>query len=128
MSRTRVAVLLCAGGLVEGAVFALWPLIAWTLAELLFSTPTRAGLAWTPGPVAPLVLSAVLAFPLLGPVLHLLFCEEPAHGAGWRAPTTELPEGVPYALGAAPDSPRRRFRSGLGSPAEPSAPHGARSS
>ncbi|MEU0075848.1 hypothetical protein ABZ027_40940 [Streptomyces sp. NPDC006332] len=28
-----------------------------------------------------------------------------AYGAGWRAPVTELPEGVPYARGAAPDSP-----------------------
>lgn len=29
-----------------------------------------------------------------------------AYSAGWRAPTTELPEGVPYARGADPDSPR----------------------
>ena len=29
-------------------------------------------LAWTPGLVAPLLLAAVLAFPLLGPLLHLL--------------------------------------------------------
>ncbi|MEU6449448.1 MULTISPECIES: hypothetical protein [unclassified Streptomyces] len=28
-----------------------------------------------------------------------------AYGAGWRAPTTELPEGVPYARGADPDRP-----------------------
>ncbi|GEC09850.1 hypothetical protein SSP24_75050 [Streptomyces spinoverrucosus] len=28
-----------------------------------------------------------------------------AYGAGWRAPATELPKGVPYARGAAPDSP-----------------------
>ncbi|MFC4506932.1 MULTISPECIES: hypothetical protein [Streptomyces] len=28
-----------------------------------------------------------------------------AYGAGWRAPATELPEGVPYARGADPDSP-----------------------
>ncbi|MDH6629084.1 hypothetical protein M2271_006920 [Streptomyces sp. LBL] len=28
-----------------------------------------------------------------------------AYGAGWRAPVTELPEGVPYARGAAPGSP-----------------------
>ncbi|MFD9316397.1 hypothetical protein ACFWDQ_01545 [Streptomyces sp. NPDC060053] len=28
-----------------------------------------------------------------------------SYGAGWRAPVTELPEGVPYAGGAAPDSP-----------------------
>jgi hypothetical protein len=29
-------------------------------------------LRWTPGLVAPLLLAAVLAFPLLGPLLHLL--------------------------------------------------------
>ncbi|MFE0627533.1 hypothetical protein ACFW3D_11210 [Streptomyces sp. NPDC058864] len=28
-----------------------------------------------------------------------------AYGARWRAPVTELPDGVPYARGAAPDSP-----------------------
>ncbi|MFI7349435.1 hypothetical protein ACIBSR_24705 [Streptomyces sp. NPDC049936] len=28
-----------------------------------------------------------------------------AYGAGWRAPTTELPEGVPYTRGADPDRP-----------------------
>ncbi|MER5428415.1 hypothetical protein [Streptomyces sp. NPDC002588] len=28
-----------------------------------------------------------------------------AYGAGWRSPATRLPEGVPYARGAAPDSP-----------------------
>ncbi|MEU2494576.1 hypothetical protein [Streptomyces sp. NPDC007883] len=28
-----------------------------------------------------------------------------AYGAGWRAPVTDLPAGVPYARGAAPDSP-----------------------
>ncbi|MFJ4834350.1 hypothetical protein ACIP79_31225 [Streptomyces sp. NPDC088747] len=73
MSRTRVAGLLCAGGLVEGAVFALWPLTAWTLAELILSSPPRGpGLVWTPELLAPLLLSAVLAFPLLGPLLHLL--------------------------------------------------------
>ncbi|MFJ9801689.1 hypothetical protein [Streptomyces wuyuanensis] len=73
MSRTLVAGSLVAGGLVEGAVLALWPSAAWTLAELLLSAPPPgAGLVWTPGLVAPLVLAAVLAFPLLGPFLHLL--------------------------------------------------------
>jgi hypothetical protein len=73
MSRHVVVGLLAAGGLVEAAVFALWPLTAWTLAELVLSTPSPgAGLVWTPGMVAPLVLAAVLAFPLLGPLLHLL--------------------------------------------------------
>jgi hypothetical protein len=28
-----------------------------------------------------------------------------AYGAGWRTPTTELPDGVPYARGATPDRP-----------------------
>ncbi|MCT9078302.1 hypothetical protein [Streptomyces fulvoviolaceus] len=73
MPRTLVAGLLVAAGLVEGAVFALWPLTAWTLAELVLSAPPPGtGLVWTPGLVAPLVLSAVLAFPLLGPLLHLV--------------------------------------------------------
>ncbi|MEU9954943.1 hypothetical protein [Streptomyces sp. NPDC050982] len=85
MSRTRVAGLLCAGGLVEGAVFALWPLTAWTLAELVLSSaPEGDGLAWTPDLVAPLVLAAVLAFPLLGPFLHLLLFV--AVGAGLAGP------------------------------------------
>ncbi|MEU0075847.1 hypothetical protein ABZ027_40935 [Streptomyces sp. NPDC006332] len=73
MSRTFVAGLLLPAGLVEGVVFALWPLTAWTLAELvLSSSPPGTGLVWTPSLVAPLVLAAVLAFPLLGPLLHFL--------------------------------------------------------
>ena len=68
-----MAGLLLAAGLVEAAVLALWPLTAWTLAELVVSSPPPGeGLAWTPGLVAPLMLAAVLAFPLLGPLLHLL--------------------------------------------------------
>ncbi|WP_217214269.1 hypothetical protein [Streptomyces sp. AC550_RSS872] len=72
MSRRLVPGLLLAAGLVEAAVLALWPLTAWTLAELLVSAPQGDALEWTPGLVAPLVLAAVLAFPLLGPLLHLL--------------------------------------------------------
>jgi len=73
LSRTFVAGLLLTGSLVEGAVFALWPLTAWTLAELVQSPPPPGGgLVWTPGLVAPLVLAGILAFPLLGPLLHLL--------------------------------------------------------
>ncbi|MFE7277518.1 hypothetical protein [Streptomyces sp. NPDC057623] len=94
MSRTLVAGSLLAAGLVEAAVLALWPLTAWTLAELVLSSPpSGAGLEWTPGLAAPLVLSAVLAFPLLGPLLHLLLfvgvgagLAEPlaaATGLGW---------------------------------------------
>ncbi|MEV2194891.1 hypothetical protein AB0I02_28510 [Streptomyces phaeochromogenes] len=45
----------------------------------------------------------------IGPVLIaealLARYEVLAYGAGWRAPVTELPEGVPYARGAAPDGP-----------------------
>ncbi|MFD7436355.1 hypothetical protein [Streptomyces sp. NPDC059861] len=94
MPRTLVASLLLAGGLVESAVFALWPLTAWNLAELVVSSPPPGdGLVWTPGVAAPLMLSAVLAFPWLGPVLHLLLfigvgagLAEPlatATGLGW---------------------------------------------
>ncbi|MEU8296548.1 hypothetical protein AB0C04_04595 [Micromonospora sp. NPDC048909] len=73
-SRARVVGLMLAGAVVDGAVFALWPLSAWTLAELVLPTsrPDGAALAWTPGLVAPLLLAAVLAFPLLGPLLHLV--------------------------------------------------------
>ncbi|MER7814656.1 hypothetical protein [Streptomyces sp. NPDC096153] len=85
MSRTRVAGLLLAGGLVEGAVFALWPLTAWTLAEqVLSSPPPGAGLVWTPGLAAPLLLAGVLAFPWLGPLLHLVLFV--GVGAGLAAP------------------------------------------
>ncbi|RZB19667.1 hypothetical protein StrepF001_08910 [Streptomyces sp. F001] len=85
MSRTLVAGLLLPAGLVEGAVFALWPLTAWTLAELVLSSPPPGtGLEWTPSLVAPLVLAAVLAFPLLGPLLHLLLVV--GVGAGLAGP------------------------------------------
>ena len=46
---------------------------------------------------------------VIGPVLLaealLARYEILAYGAGWRAPADELPEGVPYARGADPDSP-----------------------
>ena len=73
MSRRFVLGLLLTGALVEGAVFGLWPLTAWTIAgQVPGARPGAAGLAWTPDLIAPLVLAAVLAFPLLGPMLHLL--------------------------------------------------------
>ncbi|GAA4557196.1 hypothetical protein [Planotetraspora kaengkrachanensis] len=74
VSRPVAAELLLIGAVVEGAVFALWPLTSWTIAELVLSPPLfgAAALTWTPGLAAPLLLSAVLAFPLLGPLLHLL--------------------------------------------------------
>ncbi|TDC21982.1 hypothetical protein E1211_31790, partial [Micromonospora sp. 15K316] len=73
-SRTRVVGMIFAGAVVDGAVFALWPLTAWTLAELLLVTSPsdEAALIWTPGLAVPLLLAAVLAFPLLGPFLHLV--------------------------------------------------------
>jgi hypothetical protein len=85
-SRTGVIGLLLTGAIVEGTVFALWPLTAWTLARLVLPDPPS-GLgapAWTPGQVAPLVLAAVLAFPLLGPLLHLLLMV--GVGAGLAGP------------------------------------------
>ena len=73
ISRRFLLGLLLAGAFIEAAVIALWPLTAWTIAGQV--TGAGAGavrLVWTPGLVAPLVLAAVLAFPLLGPLLHLL--------------------------------------------------------
>ena len=81
LSRTAVAGWLLSGGLVEGAVFALWPLTAWTLAG---AAPSSAGFLWTPGLLAPLTLTAVLAFPMLGPLLHLLLFA--GVGAGLAGP------------------------------------------
>jgi hypothetical protein len=73
-SRTRVVWLMLTGALVEGAVFALWPPTAWILAELVLpaAPPGPHALVWTPGLAAPLLLAAILAFPLLGPLLHLM--------------------------------------------------------
>ncbi|MEU7765777.1 hypothetical protein AB0B25_11710 [Nocardia sp. NPDC049190] len=95
VSRTRAVLLMLAGAVVDGAVFALWPLSAWTLAELVLPTsPSVEGaLVWTPALAAPLLLAAVLAFPLLGPLLHLLLMAgvgaglatslAPLAGVGW---------------------------------------------
>ncbi|SNT60692.1 hypothetical protein SAMN05421812_112158 [Asanoa hainanensis] len=71
VSRTRAVGLISAGAVVEAAVFALWPLSAWAVAMLIQPTAGQEPLAWEPGLVAPLLLAAVLAFPLLGPFLHL---------------------------------------------------------
>ncbi|WP_336215886.1 hypothetical protein [Nonomuraea sp. LPB2021202275-12-8] len=86
VSRPHAIQLLLTGAVVEGAVFALWPLTAWTLAELVLSPPLSgvAASTWTPGLAAPLLLAAVLAFPLLGPLLHLLLFV--GVGAGLVAP------------------------------------------
>jgi hypothetical protein len=85
-SPTVVVALLLTGALVEGAVFALWPLTAWALAQLVLPAPPPelVAPAWTPGLVAPLMLAAVLAFPLLGPLLHLLLLV--GVGAGLAGP------------------------------------------
>ncbi|MFI9613323.1 hypothetical protein ACIHCM_16920 [Streptomyces sp. NPDC052023] len=73
VSRTHLISLLVTGGVVEAVVFGFWPLTAWALAGLVLpSPPPGDGLLWTPGLVAPLLFTAVLAFPLLGPFLHLL--------------------------------------------------------
>ncbi|QKW36859.1 hypothetical protein HUT06_24880 [Actinomadura sp. NAK00032] len=115
--RGYVAGLLLLGAFVDGAVFALWPLTAWTLAELVAADPPPGtGLAWTPGLAAPLALSAVLAFPLLGPLFHLLLligvgaglAEPLAAAAGigwWTAAGCVALAGV--GLGAAVEAVRR---------------------
>ena len=80
MSARLVAGLMVTGTVVEGTVIALWPLAASTVADLVQPVvapdatplPGTAGRAWTPALVAPLPLAAVLAFPLLGPFLHVL--------------------------------------------------------
>jgi hypothetical protein len=72
--------LLVTGAVVEATVIALWPFAAWTVADLVqpIASPDTAPLpgavrlAWTPALVAPLLLAGVLAFPLLGPFLHIL--------------------------------------------------------
>lgn len=92
LSLQLMAGLMVTGTVVEGTVIALWPLAAWTVADLvqpvltpdagpLAGTP---GLAWTPALVAPLLLAAVLAFPLLGPFLHVLLVA--GVGAGLAGP------------------------------------------
>ncbi|NAS22968.1 hypothetical protein GT755_14860 [Herbidospora sp. NEAU-GS84] len=90
-SRSHAVVLLLSGAVVEGTAFALWPLTAWTLAGAVRPAPDAAALTWTPGLVAPLLLAAVLAFPLLGPLLHLLlFVKVGAGLVGPLAATTGL--------------------------------------
>ncbi|GGW98349.1 hypothetical protein GCM10010297_20050 [Streptomyces malachitofuscus] len=90
VSRPIVFGLLLTGTVVESAVIALWPLTAWTLARLILSAPVSdvTALAWTPGQLAPMLLGAVIAFPLLGPLLHLLLLV--GVGAGLVAPLAEM--------------------------------------
>jgi hypothetical protein len=92
LSPRLVAGLMVTGTVVEGTVIALWPLAAWTVADLVqpvvapdaVPLPGTIGLAWTPTLVAPLLLTAVLAFPLLGPFLHILLVA--GVGAGLAGP------------------------------------------
>lgn len=79
-----LVLLMTTGTVVEGTVVALWPLTAWTLAELVGGPLPGPALTWTPALVAPMLLAAVLAFPLLGPALHLLLVV--GVGAGLAGP------------------------------------------
>jgi hypothetical protein len=80
LSLRLMAGLMVCGTVVEGTLFGLWPLVAWTVAALVqpFVSADAAalqwttGLEWTPTMVAPLLLAAILAFPLIGPFLHIL--------------------------------------------------------
>lgn len=80
LSLPLVIGLMATGTIVEGTMIALWPLAAWTAADLVqplvapgaTPLPDTTALAWTPGLVAPMLLAAILAFPLLGPLLHIL--------------------------------------------------------
>jgi hypothetical protein len=94
MSRTLVVGLLLTGTLVEATVIALWPLTAWTLADVVLSASPPDAM-WTPALVAPLILAAVLAFPLLGPLLHLVLLVGVGAGlAGLLADVTVLGWGA----------------------------------
>jgi hypothetical protein len=92
LSLRLMAGLMVTGTVVEGTMIALWPLAAWTVADLVqpVVAPDAApltgttGLAWTPALIAPLLLTAVLAFPLLGPFLHILLVA--GVGAGLAGP------------------------------------------
>jgi len=53
----------------------------------------------------PLLLWALLLGPILLAVALMARHELLIYGVGWRIPTTELPNGIPYARGASPDSP-----------------------
>ncbi|TCN35017.1 hypothetical protein EV644_11738 [Kribbella orskensis] len=96
ISRTLVVGLLLAGALIESAVIALWPLTASTLAGLLpTAAPDASDLVWTPSLIAPLLLAGILAFPRLGPLLHLLLLVGVGAGlAGPLAAATGLGWGV----------------------------------
>jgi hypothetical protein len=72
LSRRLLASLVAAGALVEATVIGLWPVAARAIADLASSDGAPVGLKWTPELLVPLVLAAVIAFPLLGPLLHAI--------------------------------------------------------
>ena len=69
VSAPFVAALMLTGTVVEATMIALWPLVAVAVAGLMDASTTVV-LGWTAATVAPLVLAAVLALPLVGPFLH----------------------------------------------------------
>ena len=73
VSRAPVVGMLITGTFVDGTVIGLWPVSAVGLVALLFpASGISADAGWSPVLLAPLVFSAVLAFPLLGPFLHFV--------------------------------------------------------
>ena len=80
LSLPLVIGLMATGTIVEGTMIALWPFAAWTVADFVqpivapgaAPLPDTTALTWTPGLAAPMLLAAILAFPLLGPLLHTL--------------------------------------------------------
>ncbi|MDT7744538.1 MAG: hypothetical protein QOE59_3616 [Actinomycetota bacterium] len=76
-TRATVVRLLVLGTGIQALVFAAWPLLARTLTCLvrlgtIDGSTVASAPGWTAGSLAPLLFCAVLAFPLLGPALHLL--------------------------------------------------------
>ncbi|MET8521804.1 hypothetical protein [Nocardioides sp. NPDC004968] len=64
-----VVISLATGALVEAAVFTSWPWVSELLASRLGG---EVAIEWTSRMVAPLLLAAILALPLIGPFLHTL--------------------------------------------------------
>jgi hypothetical protein len=116
LSPRFLALLMTTGTVVEGTVIALWPPAAWALAELVTGPLPGPALAWTPALVAPMLLAAILAFPLLGPALHLLLVAgvgaglagplAAASGLGWWAAAACV-AGAGLGLAAAVEVVRR---------------------
>jgi len=79
-STTRVLVpkpilfgLLITGGVIDSAIFLVWPAWASTLASRFASGSTpNPGVSWTAELAAPLILCAIIGLPLIGPALHAL--------------------------------------------------------